>query len=135
MLEDSIAFHRRCFNCHHCGDNLCGPNLSIDFVKGSQPGQAFCRKHGGNQMAGDSGVDCESCGQPIVSDYVRATEGLWHPECLVCHNSACRKRIMKYVLGNDGLPYCKKAHLPGMGDVDGIWWDESKFHYVPCAIQ
>ena len=58
---------------------------------------------------------CVSCKNPILSNYIAALEGYWHPECFVCPEPGCGPFKQGSFHELDGLPYCEKHFLARKG--------------------
>ncbi|XP_073402425.1 transforming growth factor beta-1-induced transcript 1 protein isoform X2 [Dendrobates tinctorius] len=52
------------------------------------------------------GTVCAGCSEPVKESYISALNGLWHPQCFVCH--VCRSPFVNgSFFENDGLPLCE----------------------------
>ncbi|KAG9464220.1 hypothetical protein GDO78_020290 [Eleutherodactylus coqui] len=52
------------------------------------------------------GTVCAGCSEPVKESYISALNGLWHPQCFVCH--VCRTPFLNgSFFENDGLPLCE----------------------------
>ncbi|XP_075117748.1 transforming growth factor beta-1-induced transcript 1 protein isoform X2 [Leptodactylus fuscus] len=52
------------------------------------------------------GTVCAGCSEPVTESYISALNGLWHPQCFVCH--VCRTPFLNgSFFENDGLPLCE----------------------------
>ncbi|XP_077129684.1 transforming growth factor beta-1-induced transcript 1 protein isoform X1 [Ranitomeya variabilis] len=52
------------------------------------------------------GTVCVGCSEPVKESYISALNGLWHPQCFVCH--VCHSPFVNgSFFENDGLPLCE----------------------------
>lgn len=96
--------------CMRCNEGGCGHTDKLQLGK---DGRVYCRKHYDLRYL----PHCTACGEPIRDSFVTAMKGQkYHPHCFVC--SGCQQQLSdgdgrragKYVIGDDGLPYCERDY-------------------------
>lgn len=94
-------WHAECFTCTHCGNGFEG---DVFFTRVDENGQArpYCEEHFTQLFV----PRCQSCGEPVRSEGLRACGGMWHADCFSCQT--CHKMLgaLEY-MEQHGLPYCE----------------------------
>lgn len=62
------------------------------------------------------GAVCSGCSEPVKESYISALNGLWHPQCFVCH--VCHTPFLNgSFFENDGLPLCETHYHSSRGSL------------------
>ncbi|XP_072273108.1 transforming growth factor beta-1-induced transcript 1 protein [Pyxicephalus adspersus] len=62
------------------------------------------------------GAVCAGCCEPVKESYISALNGLWHPQCFVCH--VCHTPFLNgSFFENDGLPLCETHYHSSRGSL------------------
>lgn len=98
------SFHAECFVCTSCES----PVLE-NFHE--HEGNPYCQECYLKCIA----PKCLACKKPILSNYIAALEGYWHPDCFICQEPGCGPFKQGSFFELDGLPYCESHFLARKG--------------------
>jgi len=98
------SFHAECFVCANC----------------SCPVLENFHEHEGSPYCQDCYLECIApkclaCKKPIMSNYIAALDGYWHPDCFICQEPGCGPFKDGSFFELDGLPFCEKHFLARKG--------------------
>jgi len=92
-----LYFHDACFVCHDCKKKFAQDNDAYN-VKGL-PYCSLCEIKASQEH-------CAACGGVLEGKVMKLKRQLYHPDCLVCANPACGKKLTTQYRERGGKLYC-----------------------------
>ncbi|XP_075034803.1 transforming growth factor beta-1-induced transcript 1 protein-like isoform X4 [Mixophyes fleayi] len=112
ILQNLVTALGRTWHPEHFCCKICRKQIGEEGSSSGQcaPALGFHEKEGEPYCSDDYfrlfGAVCAGCSDPVKESYISALNGLWHPQCFVCH--VCHTPFLNgSFFENDGLPLCE----------------------------